>query len=392
MAKKDVMIKDAPLVESINGLEKIPVSDGSDQPKTVSIEQIKSYIEHDDVNFSVDSELSETSENPVQNKVVTSELQKKAEKDEIPTKLSQLEQDIEIGNDSPIVKSEVDNSAVLKGGNNQVFSKNSVALGKNNIVFGESSFASGVNNTCGCRGYYIIAIDTKNGKIYTSDEKPDELPYVSYGGKFDNYLKNIKLLYEPDTNIVINIAKNTFETSIKSIKNNIIFIDKVELFDTIKIDSNAEVGQYYIFNNDDLTLGPTSVGYSNISLGNDCSAIWYGSCAIGSSIITKHSSEVSVGRYNYLDKYEDVIFSIGCGTEYRRKNALVVDAYGRIYINGLGGYDGSVFGGKEDLAEMVNNKANAYEFYSLKNKVASLENRIKELEDIISQITIKVEE
>ena len=124
MSKKDVMIKDVPLVDSINGSEKIPVSDGSNQPKTVSIEQIKSYVEHDDVNFSIDSELSETSKNPVQNKVVTSairgleeksdyllkelgnkpdyntvmeRLDEKADKTEIPTKMSQLEQDVEIG-------------------------------------------------------------------------------------------------------------------------------------------------------------------------------------------------------------------------------------------------------------------------------------------------------
>ena len=44
-----------------------------------------------------DSELSETSENAVQNKAVTNALNNKADKSQIPTKLSQLEKDIEIG-------------------------------------------------------------------------------------------------------------------------------------------------------------------------------------------------------------------------------------------------------------------------------------------------------
>ena len=60
------------------------------------------------VTIVVDSELSETSVNPVENRVITSELKKKADKTEIPTKLSQLEQDIEIG-------SEVDLTDYLKG-------------------------------------------------------------------------------------------------------------------------------------------------------------------------------------------------------------------------------------------------------------------------------------
>ena len=41
---KDVKIKDAPLVEQVQGTEKIPVSDGSGQPKTVSIDQIKAGL------------------------------------------------------------------------------------------------------------------------------------------------------------------------------------------------------------------------------------------------------------------------------------------------------------------------------------------------------------
>ena len=41
---KDVKIKDAPLLEQVSGSEKIPVSDGSGQPKTVSVDQIKAGL------------------------------------------------------------------------------------------------------------------------------------------------------------------------------------------------------------------------------------------------------------------------------------------------------------------------------------------------------------
>ena len=40
MAENDIRIKDAPLVESVTGTEKIPVSDGSDMPKAVTTGQI----------------------------------------------------------------------------------------------------------------------------------------------------------------------------------------------------------------------------------------------------------------------------------------------------------------------------------------------------------------
>lgn len=39
-----VAIKDAQLVEQVTGSEKIPVSDGSGKPKTVTSEQLKEYI------------------------------------------------------------------------------------------------------------------------------------------------------------------------------------------------------------------------------------------------------------------------------------------------------------------------------------------------------------
>lgn len=40
----DVKIKDAPLVATVKDAIKMPISDGSNLPKTISIEQIKTYV------------------------------------------------------------------------------------------------------------------------------------------------------------------------------------------------------------------------------------------------------------------------------------------------------------------------------------------------------------
>lgn len=47
MAEKDIKIKDAPLVESVQGTEKLPCSDGSGQPKAVTVNQINKSVKAD---------------------------------------------------------------------------------------------------------------------------------------------------------------------------------------------------------------------------------------------------------------------------------------------------------------------------------------------------------
>lgn len=47
MAEKDIKIKDAPLVETVQGTEKLPCSDGSGQPKAVTVNQINKSVKAD---------------------------------------------------------------------------------------------------------------------------------------------------------------------------------------------------------------------------------------------------------------------------------------------------------------------------------------------------------
>ena len=88
------------------------------ETQTIELESKVDVASGEVVTIVVDAVLSETSVNPVQNKVITAELNKKANKTEIPTKLSQLEQDIEVGGEVDLTpyatKEEVSNTYAKK--------------------------------------------------------------------------------------------------------------------------------------------------------------------------------------------------------------------------------------------------------------------------------------
>lgn len=73
----------------------------SDQLNDVS-DLLDEHIANGGTQITVDSELSSTSENPVQNKVVKAALDGKADKDEIPTKTSDLENDLGLTDTSQV--------------------------------------------------------------------------------------------------------------------------------------------------------------------------------------------------------------------------------------------------------------------------------------------------
>ena len=73
-------------------------------------------------------------------------------------------------NSMPFVKGDADNSAVLKGGNNQVISEGGVALGENNLV--------------GLKGFYykhIRFVSNTLANVYLS--KTQVIPTITTGGE-----------------------------------------------------------------------------------------------------------------------------------------------------------------------------------------------------------------
>lgn len=131
-------------------------------------------------------------------------------------------------------------------------------------------------------------------------------------------------------------------------------------------------------------FGPIShcEGYATRTFGSANSAH-----AEGRFTEASNMAEHACGIYNKSTKSSDASrathFSIGIGTaNTNRKNAVEVKQNGDVYIIGVGGYDGTNLETVKTVQEVVE---------ELENKVALLKSRITELENIISQITIKEE-
>lgn len=113
--------------------------------------------------------------------------------------------------------------------------------------------------------------------------------------------------------------------------------------------------------------------------GGATSALSQYSHAEGYRTISNNSAEHASGKFNKSTQSSDASqathFSIGIGTsETDRKNAVEVKLNGDTYIIGIGEYNGTNYDKATDLARYL----------------TKLETRIKELEDIIEQITEKV--
>ena len=117
-------------------------------------------------------------------------------------------------------------------------------------------------------------------------------------------------------------------------------------------------------------------GNATFSEGENTIASGIASHAEGLCTETNNFSEHAEGKYN-VSNIDKTIHSVGIGTsDTDRKNAHEITNDGKHYIYGIAGYVGTNPTSTNDLATYIK----------------SLENRIKELEDIISQITIKAEE
>lgn len=96
----------------------------------------------------------------------------------------------------------------------------------------------------------------------------------------------------------------------------------------------------------------TAEGTGSMANGYDCVSYGNYSHAEGIRTETSNPGEHATGMYNI--SHNDTISSIGVGTEGHACNAVEVTTDGRVFIKGLGGYDGtSISGGTKDLLTVI---------------------------------------
>ena len=89
--------------------------------------------------------------------------------------------------------------------------------------------------------------------------------------------------------------------------------------------------------------------------GSETSAAGDYSHAEGKGTITNNEAEHASGKYNQSNK-DTTIFSVGIGTsDTDRKNAIEVTQDGDIYVNGIGGYNGTNPSNSKDIATYLPN-------------------------------------
>jgi hypothetical protein len=296
--------------------------------------------------------------------------------------------------DSSFEKGDAENSAVLKGGNNQVISESGVALGADNLV--------------GLKGFYykhIRFVSSKLANIYLS--KIQVLPTITTGGEIkDKTIIPSDYLSVDDTISIVNDNKYNDIAVISNMSEGMIQIKWLSKapFSSIKTELNISPEDYSIYCLDKPTQGISDLGKYSFATGTNNKAIntytevsgkgniakgkfakvWgkdnvggyntttfgtnnvnladnsfvngtnninegsnsvihgnknknYGKRAfvVGNENVTNNENEVAFGQYNNSE--DDTQFSIGIGTSSERKNAFEVKQNGDIYIKGVEG-------------------------------------------------------
>ena len=165
--------------------------------------------------------------------------------------------------DAPFEKGEVENSAVLKGENNQVISEGGVALGKDNVV--------------GLKGFYykhIRFISNTLANVYLS--KIQVLPTITTGGEIkDTTIIPANYLSKGDIISIVNDNKYNDIAVINNMSEGMIQIKWLSEapFESIKKETNLSPEDYSIYCLDKPTQGISDLGKYSFANGTDNKAI-----------------------------------------------------------------------------------------------------------------------
>ena len=180
--------------------------------------------------------------------------------------------------DAPFEKGEAENSAVLKGGNNQVISEGSVALGKDNIS--------------GLKGWYYKAVQIGNdgNVVYLYLTTEQQIPVlVSSASAVENQEKDINInISKGDICSIINGNRliDCFEFRLNEISKygRISFIYKGKETNPLSTIQNVEelkLEDYSVFCISKPSCGIVELSKCNIALGNNTKSLAESSVSIG---------------------------------------------------------------------------------------------------------------
>ena len=197
---------------------------------------------------------------------------------ETTAKIESFSPDSVIDKKFVIVKGDADNSAVLKGGNNQVISEGSVALGKDNFV--------------GLKGWYYKAVQINNDSnvVYLYLTTEQQIPIlVSTANAVENQEKDINInISKGDICSIINGNRliDCFEFRLNEISNygRISFTYKGEGTNPLSTIQNVEelkLEDYSVFCISKPSCGIVDLSKCNIALGNNTKSLAESSVSIG---------------------------------------------------------------------------------------------------------------
>ena len=180
--------------------------------------------------------------------------------------------------DAPFEKGETENSAILKGGNNQVISEGGVALGKDNFV--------------GLKGWYYKAVQIGNDSnvVYLYLTTEQQIPIlVSTANAVENQEKDINInISKGDICSIINGNRliDCFEFRLNEISNygRISFTYKGKGTNPLITIQNVEelkLEDYSVFCISKPSCGIVDLSKCNISLGNNTKSLAESSVSIG---------------------------------------------------------------------------------------------------------------
>ena len=204
-------------------------------------------------------------------------------------------------------------------------------------MLSESAISEGAGNTAGLKGYRWTEIDFTNNKITFAVE-----PAGWEAGDV--------------VSIIVNGQNDTYKdcATITSVDGNVVELNEALPFDA---ESIAEDGDDFCAKTAYVTAKPSAgdvdIGVCAHAEGLESKAVNLAAHAEGLGTVATNQSEHAQGQYNVSNP--GTVHSIGVGeSDSSRKNAVEVMRDGKVYVVGVGGYDGTTTDGKMDLAEKVN--------------------------------------